>query len=141
MIGTSTEIRGVVVSLVGGILAVTFIPLGIAFAFMEPPLGFAFVGAGVVSALVALLTFRAGRARQGREEAARVSRGTAQVVEARHNYNSRVGVRHPVKLSVELAGARRSRQLYVPSHLDWKPGEPIEIAYAPEDPDNFVPVV
>jgi hypothetical protein len=140
MIGTSTAIQGVVVSLVSGILAVTFIPLGIVFAFLEPPLGLIFIGVGVLCALAALFTLRVGRARSAREEAARISRGSGEVVEAKHNYHSRVGVRHPVKLTVELAGGRRTRTLYVPSHVDWKPGELIEVAFAPEDPGNFVPV-
>jgi hypothetical protein len=140
MIGTSTAIRGLVVSLVSGILAVTFLPLGIVFAFIVPPLGFVFLGVGVLCGLAALLTHRAGRARTAREEAARTQRGTAEVVEAKHNYNSQVGVRHPVKLTVELAGGRRTRTLYVPSHLTWKHGERIEVAFAIEDPGNFVPV-
>jgi hypothetical protein len=140
MIGTSTAIQGFVVSLVSGILAVTFIPLGIVFAFMEPPLGLTFLGVGVLFALGAAITLRAGRARNAREEAARVSHGTAEVVEAKHNYNSQIGVRHPVKLTVELAGGRRIRTLYVPSHLDWKPGERIEVAFAPADPGNFIPI-
>ncbi len=140
MIGTSTAIRGFVVSLVSGILAVTFIPLGVVFAFMEPPLGFIFLGVGALCALASLLIHRAGRARNAREETARVSRGSAQVVEAKHNYNSQIGVRHPMRLTVELAGGRRSRTLYIPSHLDWKPGERIEVAFAPEDPGNIIPV-
>jgi hypothetical protein len=140
MIGTSTAIQGFVVSLVSGILAATFIPLGIVFVFLEPSLGFIFLGVGVLCGLAALLTLRAGRARTAREDAARVSRGSAEVVEAKHNYHSQIGVRHPLKLTVELAGGRRTRTLYVPSHLDWKPGERIEVAFAPEDPGNFVPV-
>lgn len=140
MIGTSTTIRGLVISLVSGILAVTFIPLGIVFAFLEPTLGLVFLGAGMLCGLAALLTLRAGRARGAREEAARTQRGSAEVVEAKHNYNSRIGVRHPVKLTVELAAGRRTRTLYVPSHIVWKPGERIEVVFAPEEPDNFVPV-
>jgi hypothetical protein len=140
MIGTSAAIRGVVVSLVSGILAATFIPLGIVFVFLEPPLGLIFLGVGVLCGLAAPLTLRAGRARSAREDAARVSRGSAEVVEAKHNYYSEIGVRHPLKLSVELAGGRRTRTLYVPSHVDWKPGQRIEVAFAPEEPGNFVPV-
>jgi hypothetical protein len=140
MIGTSTAIQGFVVSLVSGILAVTFIPLGFVFAFLEPTLGLVFLAVGVVCALAALLTHRAGRARNAREEAARDERGSAEVVEAKHNYNSQIGVRHPVKLTVELAGGRRTRTLYVPSHINWKPGEWIEVAFAAEDPGNFVPI-
>jgi hypothetical protein len=140
VIGTSTAIRGFVVSLVSGILAATFIPLGIVFVFLEPPLGLIFLGVGVLCGLASLLTLRAGRARSAREDAARVSRGSAEVVEAKHNYYSQIGVRHPLKLTVELAGGRRTRTLYVPSHVDWKPGERIEVAFAPEEPGNFVPV-
>jgi hypothetical protein len=66
MIGTSTPIRGFVVSLASGIIAVTLIPLGIVFAVLEGLLGLIFLGVGVLCALAALLTLRAGRAQRAR---------------------------------------------------------------------------
>ena len=132
--------RGFVPGLVSGILAVTFIPLGIVFSILQGTVGFVFLAVGLALAAIALVVFQSSRTRSARETAARVSQGSARVVEARHNYNSQIGVRHPVKLTVELAGGRHTRSLLVPSHVDWKPGEQIPVAYAPDDPANFVPV-
>ena len=46
-----------------------------------------------------------------------------------------------MKLAVELAGGRRARTVYVPPTTNWQPGMAIDVAYAPADPDNFVPVL
>ena len=135
-------------TLVTGILAVTLLPLGVVFTIlgladagtMTPALGLALLAAGVLLAGIAGYSFTTSRARTRREEAARVSQGAAVVVEAKHNWNSQIGARHPLKLTVELAGGRHTRALHVPSHVDFKPGERIEVAYAPDDPANFVPV-
>jgi len=132
--------RGFVPTLVGGILAVTFIPLGIVFSIVFGALGFIFLAVGLVLATASGIAFARGRAHAAREEAARVSHGTATVVEAKHNYNSQIGVRHPLKLTVDLAGGRHTRSLLVVSHIDFKPGETVEVAYAPDDPANFLPV-
>jgi hypothetical protein len=35
---------------------------------------------------------------------------------------------------------RRARTVYVPPTINWQPGMQIEVAYAPLDPDNLVPV-
>lgn len=148
MFRTDTAVKGFVVTLVTGILATTFLPLGITFAIIgfvsEPaafkPLGLIFVAAGVVFALVAVLARRAGKRRDAEETAARTSRTTAQVLEASLNPYSRVGALSPMRLAVDLAGGRRSRTVYVPPTIGWQAGMEIEVAYAPMDPDNFVPV-
>ena len=146
MIGTSTAIRGFVITLASGILAATFIPLGIVFTILagdEFPiaLGLALLGVGLLSAVEALVFHRWGRRRTAAEAAARVSSARAQVITADHNWNSRVGARHPVKLTIDFGGRQHTRTLYVPSHLDWAPGEWIEVDYAHEDPANFIPVI
>jgi hypothetical protein len=46
-----------------------------------------------------------------------------------------------MKLTVDLAGGRRARTVYVPPTTNWQAGQAIEVTYAPMDPDNFVPVV
>jgi hypothetical protein len=148
MYRTDTAVKGFVVTLVTGILAVTFLPLGIAFAIIgfvaEPsafkPLGLIFVGVGVVLVLLAMASRRRARRRDAAEESARTSRTQARVVEASLNPYSRVGSLNPMKLTVELAGGRRARTVYVPTVTNWQPGTDIDVAYAPLDPDNFVPV-
>jgi hypothetical protein len=129
-----------VLGLVSGIFAVTFLPLGIVFSVVFGALGFALLAVGLAFTLVTLGLFTRGRARVQRETTARVSRGRATVIEAKHNYGSQIGVRHPVKLTVELSGGRYTRSLLVVSHIDWKPGEAIDVEFAPDDPANFVPV-
>jgi hypothetical protein len=148
MTGVSPAPKGFVLTLVMGISAVTFLPLGIVFTILgladtgDFPLaiGLGCLAVGAIDAGIALFMFGSGRARTRREEAARISQGTARVIKAKHNWNSRVGARHPLSLTVELAGAQPTRALLVPSHVDWQPGETISVSYAPDDPANFVPV-
>ena len=133
MIGTSTAIRGFVITLVSGILAATFIPLGIVFTILagdEFPiaLGLTLLGIGLLSAIEAFVFHAIGRRRAAAEDAARVSAGRAQVVAVDHNWKlRRVGARQPGQAHASLDGRQYTRTLYVPSHLDWAPGEWIEI--------------
>ena len=148
MILTDTAVRGFVVSLVTGILAVTFIPLGIVFAVLGLasdegaflPLGVIFFIVGDLFLTVAILWRQRSRRRDRAEADARISRTSARILEAVPSLHSRVRDRHPMKLAVELAGSRQARTVYVPPHVNWQPGQSIEVAYAPDDPRNFVPV-
>lgn len=126
-----------ILGLVCGITAATFIPLGIVFAIVFGPMGLIFLAVGVVDAIIALVVFRRGR---DTGQAARISHGNAQVVDAQHSYGTKVGTRHPVQLTVDFGGGRYTRSLLVPGHLDWTPGETIAVRFAPDDPDNWVPV-
>ncbi|MBE2318506.1 hypothetical protein DVA67_021170 [Solirubrobacter sp. CPCC 204708] len=128
-----------VIGLVSGIMAATLIPLGVTFLIVFGMLGLPFLIVGVIEAIVALVVFYGGRRRAAREEAARISHGTAQVVAAEHSWDTEVGARHPVKLTVALGGGEHTRALLVPSHVDWQPGQTIDVRYAPDDPANFVP--
>ena len=89
MILTDTAVRGFVVSLVCGILAVTFVPLGIVFTILGSttdetftPIGLASLAAGVLLVLAALGFRRRGRRRDALEASRRTSYAVAQVVEA-----------------------------------------------------------
>jgi hypothetical protein len=149
MIRTDTAVRGFVVALVAGILAATFLPLGIAFTVIglvsEPEtfliLGPIFAFVGIDLGIVALVWRGRAKQRDEAESAARTSRTSARVLEAALNPYSRVGTLNPMKLAVELDGGRRARTVYVPPTTNWQPGMAIDVAYAPMDPDNFVPVV
>ena len=125
------------VGLVCGITAVTFIPLGIVFSIVFGTLGLVFLAVGLADAAVAAVLLSRGR---DKGEAARISHGTAQVVSAKHQWGTQVGARHPVKLTVDFAGGQYTRSLLIPGHLDWKPGEPVQVRFAPGDPANFVPI-
>ncbi|MDA0178938.1 hypothetical protein OJ997_01430 [Solirubrobacter phytolaccae] len=129
-----------ILGLVSGIMAVTFIGLGIVFSFTFGTLGIALLAFGVLDAIVALVVFSRARATGAREAVARISHTTARVVEAAHSWGTNIGNRHPVKLTVDLAGGRHTRTLLVPSHIDWKAGEPVDVKFAPDDPANFLPV-
>jgi membrane protein implicated in regulation of membrane protease activity len=145
---TDTAVKGFVVALVSGILAVTFLPMGIAFAIIgfvgEPaafkPLGLIFAAVGVVLALVAVVFRKRGREADEHEREARISRGTAEVLEAKLNPYSRVGTRNPMKLALLLAGSRDERTVYVPPTYAYEPGKHIEVAFAPDNPANFLPL-
>jgi hypothetical protein len=145
---TDTAVKGFVVALVTGILSATFLPLGIAFAIIgfvgEPaafkPLGLIFVAVGLVCAVVAVIFRKRGRAADERERDARISRGTAEVLEARLNPYSRVGTRNPMKLAILLAGSRQERTVYVPPTYAYEPGKQIQVAFAPDNPGNFLPL-
>lgn len=126
-----------IVGLVSGITAVTFIALGVVFSFVFGAIGFVLLAFGVFDAIVAAVIFTRGR---DKGAAARISHGTAEVVSARHSWNTQVGGRHPVKLTVDFAGGQHTRSLLVPSHIDWKAGESVAVSYEPTDPANFIPV-
>jgi hypothetical protein len=149
MIRTDTSVRGFVVSLVGGILAATSLPLGIVFLIIGVAsddgnvfqlAGIGLLAMGVVEGGVALVFRRRAKARDAAETAARVSHARARVLEATLNPYSRVGALSPMKLAVELGGGRQARTIYVPATTSWQPGTEIQVAYAPDDPGNFVPL-
>src|ERR1044072_6474446 len=149
MIRTDTSVRGFVVSLVGGILAATSIPLGLVFvvlglvlsdqeAFLYVGLGLALTG--LIEGGVALVWRHRVKAQDAADSPARISHTRARVLEAVQNPSSRVGTLNPMQLAVELGGGRQSRKLYVPPTTNWQPGTEIQVAYAPDNPGNFVPL-
>jgi hypothetical protein len=148
MIRTDTSVRGFAVTLVTGILAATFLPLGIAFAIIGVAggpdafflLGLIFTFVGIDMTVFAFVWRGRAKARESAESAARVSHARARVLEASINPYSRVGNLSPLKLAVELGGGRQARTVYVPPTMSWQPGSEITVAYAPDNPSNFVPL-
>lgn len=140
-IRTGPAIRGFVGALVAAILAITFVPLGLTFVLVgfTPP-GVAFLGAGALCAAAAPALALTGRRDAAREEAARTGRGAAVVPDARLRTHSRIGAHHPLRLAVSIGGTRAARTLYVLPSVDFRPGSAIEVAFAPGDPDNFLPL-
>jgi hypothetical protein len=138
---TSPAVRGFVGALVAAILAATFVPLGLTFVLVGlTPLGVVFLGVGAVCAAAAPLFIHAGRRDVANEEAARTGRAAAVVLDARLREHSRIGARHPLRLAVSIGGTRAARTLYVIPSVDFRPGSSIDVAFAPADPDNFLPL-
>jgi hypothetical protein len=134
---TSTKVHGFVTALTAAILALTFIPLGLAF---PGPLAFAFLVAGLGCAAVSVVAFVLCRTRDARLDAARTAQESATVLEADMRWTSRVGAHHPLRLSVHLAGRRHTRTLYVLPSYTYEPGSRIRVAFAPSNPANFLPL-
>ena len=129
-----------IVGLVSGITAVTFIALGVVFSLVFGTMGLVFLAVGVIDGVVAIVVFSRARSGGARDEAARISHGSAQVVDAKHSWGTQIGTRHPVKLTVQLSGGTYTRSLLIPGHIDWQPGATVDVKFAPDDPANFVPV-
>jgi hypothetical protein len=146
-----------VVRLLLGILAVTFLPLGIAFvvvgltvdepdrgqpeAFLYSGIAFTAVGAALAIGFVVMWRREAERRRRRREGL----RTTAEIVRAQFNPSVRVNGRLALKLTVRFAtagtpdGTVTTTVLAAPSNHPTE-GERIEIVYDPAEPSNFEPV-
>lgn len=147
------SVRGFVVVLVAAILGLVFTLLGATFTILGAVLdsdaseAFGFIGPvllaiGLVNAALAGLYRTARRRTEEERAAARTARTTATVVTSRLSGGVRVNGRHPLSLTVELAGHAgrvQGRALVFP-HQAPAPGTQLEVAYAPGDPGNFVPV-
>jgi hypothetical protein len=141
-----------VLRLVSGILAVTFLPLGLAFVVVglvvdKPdsgsPEAFVYVGiplalAGVACAVVFVVQWRRERARRARRRQG--LRARAEVVEADVNWSVRVNGRPALRLTVRFAGAGTVGGTFLvgPGPAP-APGESIDVLYDPADPSNFEP--
>jgi hypothetical protein len=143
-----------VLRLVTGILAVTFLPLGVTFfivglAVENPdrgePEAFLYLGAALgLAGLVLTLAFvvlwrREAARRQRRRNGLRTS---AEVVAVRWKPNVRSGGRIGVELAVSFPGSGGTVSqtlLMMPTHR-LAEGEAIEVLYDPAEPANFEPV-
>jgi hypothetical protein len=138
---TGASIRGFVGALVGGSLASTFVSLGVVFMAVGPTaLGVSFLGVGALSAAAALLAVLTGRRDAAREDAARTARTSAVVLGAEPRWHSRIGAHHPLRLAVQIGGTRAIRTLYVLPTCAYAAGSSIQVAFAPSNPDNFLPL-
>jgi hypothetical protein len=142
-----------VARLVLGILAVTFLPLGLVFLLVgllvdEPdsgsPIAFVVVG-GALAAVGAVLAagfvvlWRREAARRRRRQQGLLARAT--VVSADLNWSVRVNGRPALELTVDLPGAGRvSGQFVSRDARELSPGSEIDVLYDPAEPSNFEPV-
>jgi hypothetical protein len=135
--------------LLSGILAVTFLPLGIAFTVIGlvvdhpdsgSPEAFLYVGlpllfVGFDCAVVFLVSWRREAGRRRRRRAG--VRTAAEVVAADVMQGVRVGSSLAVKLTVRVGGANVTRTVL---RSPWEPvrvGDRVEIVYDPSEPANF----
>jgi hypothetical protein len=153
---TGTRVRGFVIGLVGGILASVGLTIGVVFlvagsgdsadAATLGDVGVAALAAGFASLVLAVAGAWHGRRRTRAEAAARTDRATAVVTAASLRLHSRVGNRHPLRLTVRFRAGlgtdeERTRTLYVHPTTQVQVGQLIEVSFAPGEPANFVPLV
>jgi hypothetical protein len=147
----------VVLRLVLGILALTFVPLGVVFVIVglvvdEPdrgrPEAFLYIGApaalaGLAFAVAFIVLWRREAARRRRRRQG--LRTKAEVVRADVNWHVRVNGRPALHLTVRFPAAGTSDGTVTGTFLararrEPAPGEWIDIVYDPADPSNFEPV-
>ncbi len=143
--------------LLSGILAATFLPLGVTFvvvglvvdhpdrgrpmAFVYIGVPFALAGLGLAIAFVVLQYREVGRRRRRRQGL----RAAAEVVRADINWHVRVNGRPMLRLSVRLPGAISgdgivSGTFAVGDGPMPTQGTRMDVLYDPSDPSNFEPV-
>ena len=138
--------------LVFGILAATFIPLGVVFTVIGltadevdsgSPEAFAYTGIPVLLVGLALggaflVLWRKERARRARRRAG--LRAQAEIVSADVNWHVRVNGRPSLKLTVRFAPAGTvSGTFLAGGDYSLRTGDAIEVLYDPAEPANFEP--
>jgi hypothetical protein len=139
----------VILRVLTGILAVTFLPLGLVFVVLGLALDepdsevFLYIGGPLA---VAGLAFTAAFAVLWRREAARRRRRRqglrtkAEIVSANVNWSVRVNGRPALRLTVRFPAAGTVSGTFLAGLGRPAPGEWIDIAYDPAEPSNFEPV-
>jgi Protein of unknown function (DUF3592) len=142
----------VALRLVLGILAVTFVPLGVVFTVLGltvdevdrgSPEAFVYLGipilvVGLALAGVFLVLWRKERARRARRRAG--LRARAEIVSADVNWSVRVNGRPALKLTVSFAPAGEvSGTFLAGGDYSLRAGDAIEVLYDPAEPANFEP--
>lgn len=138
--------------LVLGILAATFIPLGLVFTVIGltadevdrgSPDGFAYAGIPILLVGLALggaflVLWHKERARRARRRAG--LRAQAEIVSADVNWSVRVNGRPALKLTVRFAPAGTvSGTFLAGGDYSLRSGDAIEVLYDPAEPANFEP--
>jgi hypothetical protein len=141
-----------VLRLVLGILAATFVPLGVVFTVIGltadevdrgSPEAFAYVGIPILLVGLALgggflVLWRKERARRARRRAG--LRAQAEIVSADVNWSVRVNGRPALKLTVSFAPAGTvSGTFLAGGNYSLRAGDAIEVLYDPAEPENFEP--
>jgi hypothetical protein len=141
----------VVLRLASGILALTFLPLGVIFTVIGltvdevdegDPEVFAYIGipilvVGLGFAGAFLVLWRKERARRARRRAG--LRAPAEIVSADVNWKVRVNGRPALKLTVRFGDTTASRTFLAGGDLSVRTGDTIEVLYDPAEPANFEP--
>ena len=141
------------IRLLSGILAVTFLPLGLAFVVVglvvdEPrsgtPEAFLYVGAALAAVgLVLAVVFLVARGREAERRRRRQAgtRTQAEVVTSRVNRGMRVNGSPALELTVRFAAAGTVSGTFFIGPTDGPTeGAWIDVLYDPGDPSNFEPV-
>ena len=138
--------------IVTGILAATFVPLGVVFTLIGlladdvdrgSPEAFAYVGipflvAGIACAATFFVLWRRERARRARRRAG--LRATAEIVSADVNWHVRVNGRPSMRLTVRFGDNTVTGTFLAGGSNRVAAGEPIDVLYDPGEPANFEPV-
>jgi hypothetical protein len=137
--------------LVLGILAATFIPLGVAFTVIGltadevdrgSPEAFAYAGIPILVVGLALggaflVLWRKERVRRARRRAG--LRAQAEIVSADVNWHVRVNGRPSLKLTVRFGDTTATGTFLAGGEYSLRAGDPIEVLYDPAEPTNFEP--
>ena len=137
--------------LVLGILAATFIPLGLAFTVIGltvdevdrgSPEAFAYAGIPILLVGLAvggafLVLWRKERARRARRRAG--LRAQAEIVSADVNWHVRVNGRPSLKLTVRFGDTTATGTFLAGGDYSLRTGDAIEVLYDPAEPANFEP--
>ena len=136
-----------ILRLVAAILAIVFVALGIPFSIIGlvtdaaeadafGATGLAALAAGLLFAAVFAVLHRRARAERRRRLAG--SRASVEILEARLNHYTRIGVMLTYDLTIRFAdGATFARKVLVPPTAPLKVGERIEVLHEPDDRGNF----
>lgn len=129
-----------IVALVLTLLGTVFTILGLLLESGEEE-GFDVVGpsilaAGLALAAIAFVLFRRAAAERGRRLAGMSA--SVEIVEARLNQYTRIGVMLTYDLTIRYAdGATFTRKVLVPPTTALRAGERVQVRYDPADPGNF----
>ena len=134
-----------ILRLVVGILAIVFLALGIPFlilgavADIEDADGFRVAGAAILAAgLVAGAVFIALSKRAKAEQRRRTQDARVEIVEARLNRHTRIGVMLAYDLTIRFSDGRAfTRKVLVPPGTPMGSGETATVRHDPADPGNF----
>jgi hypothetical protein len=136
-----------VVRLVVSIFALVLTLLGIVFTILgllstaEDADAFKVVGpavlaAGLLLTAIAFVLFRRAKAERDRRRAG--SRASVEVVEARLNQYTRIGVMLTYDLTIRYAdGATHTRKVLLPPTQPIRAGDRVDVLHDPADPGNF----
>jgi hypothetical protein len=140
-----------VLRLVFGILALTFLPLGVIFTVIGltvdevdegDPKVFAYIGipllvVGLGFAIAFFVLWRKERARRARRRAG--LRARAEIVSADVNWKVRVNGKPALRLTVRWGDTTASGTFLAGGDYSLRTGDTIEVLYDPADPTNFEP--